>query len=167
MHFPIDKAKILCYTHIKIENKKEAIIMTLYEELYFEITLKGSKDELCKFSRYLLSGALDDFFEITDDYICYDDGFASADGSTACEMTFTNDDFAIEIDEFSPEEFLDEFCKAARTLEVQGHMYDAEDEEFHFFSEAGDSYFLNSRKARAFNDELDAAAGAEDFDDEE
>ena len=141
--------------------------MTLYDELYFEITLKGTKDELRKFSRYLLSGALDDFFEISDDYICYDDGFASADGSTPSEMTFTNDDFGIEIDEFSPEEFLDEFCKAARALEVQGHMYDAEDDEYHFFSDAGDADFRNSRSARTFNDELDAQASAEEVDDED
>ena len=141
--------------------------MTLYDELYFEITLKGTKDELRKFTRYLLSGALDDFFEISDDYICYDDGFASADGSTPSEMTFTNDDFGIEIDEFSPEEFLDEFCKAARALEVQGHMYDAEDDEYHFFSDAGDAGFRNSRSARAFNDELDAQASAEEVDDED
>ena len=135
--------------------------MTLYDELYFEITLQGSKSDLQKFARYLTSGALDDFFEITEEYICYDDGFATADGSTSCEMIFTNDDFAIEIDEFCPEEFLEEFCKAARTLDVQGHMYDAEDEEYHFFSEAGDSYFQNSRSRRAFNDELDAQADAE------
>ncbi len=141
--------------------------MTLYEELYFEITLKGSKDELQKFERYLRSGALDDFFEVQDDYICYDDGFASADASTACEMIFTNDDFGIEIDEFSPEDFLDEFCKAARALEVHGHMYDIEDEEFHFTSDAGDSSFVNSRKARAFNDELDAEAEAEQQDEED
>lgn len=141
--------------------------MTLYEELYFEIALKGTKDELRKFERYLRSGALDDFFEVQDDYICYDDGFAAADAGTICEMTFTNDDFGIEIDEFCPEEFLDEFCKAARALEVQGHMYDIDDEEFHFVSDAGDSYFINSRKARSFNDELDAQADAESVDDEE
>lgn len=141
--------------------------MTLYEELYFEITLKGSKNELQKFERYLRSGALDDFFEVQDDYICYDDAFSSADASATCEMTFTNDDFGIEIDEFCPEDFLDEFCKAARTLEVQGHMYDIEDEEFHFVSEAGDSYFVNGRAARKFNDELDAEASAEETDDED
>ena len=140
--------------------------MTLYEELYFEITLKGSKNELQKFARYLLSGALDDFFEVQDDYICYDDGFASADGSETAEMTFTNDDFGIEIDELSPEEFLDEFCKAARALEVQGHLYDIEDEEYHFFSDAGDAGFVNARAARSFNDELDAEANAEEMDDE-
>ena len=132
--------------------------MTLYEELYFEITLKGSKDELRKFARYLRSGALDEFFEVQDDYICYDDNFATADDSTSCEMIFTNDDFGIEIDEF---------CKAARALDVQGHMYDIEDEEFHFVSEAGESFFVNGRKARAFNDELDAQADAEEIDDEE
>ena len=141
--------------------------MTLYEELYFEITLKGSKTELKKFARYLQSGALDEFFEVQDDYICYDDGFDTADASAECEMVFTNDDLGIEIDEFSPEEFLDEFCKAARALDVQGHIYDIEDEEFHFASEAGDSGFINSRKARTFNDELDAEADAEQVDDEE
>lgn len=140
--------------------------MTLYEELYFEITLKGSKNELSKFARYLRSGALDDFFEVQDDYICYDDGFASADGNANTEMIFTNDDFGIEIDEFCPEEFLEQFCKAAHALEVQGHMYDIEDEEFHFFSDAGDSSFTNSRGPRAFNDELDAEADAEEVDDE-
>ena len=140
--------------------------MTLYEELYFEITLKGNKDELRKFERYLRSGALDDFFEVQDDYICYDDDFATADENTPCEMTFTNDDFGIEIDEFCPEEFLDEFCKAARALEVQGHMYDIDDEEFHFVSEAGESYFINIREAHAFNDELDAQASAEQQDEE-
>jgi len=141
--------------------------MTLYEELYFEITLKGSKNELRKFARYLMSGALDDFFEMQDDYICYDDAFASSDESAVCEMIFTNDDFGIEIDEFCPEDFLDEFCKAARALDVQGHMYDIDDEEFYFVSEAGDSYFVKGRGARTFNDELDAAANAEEQDDEE
>lgn len=141
--------------------------MTLYEELYFEITLKGRKEDLKKFARYLQSGALDDFFEVQDDYICYDDEFNSADAATECEMVFTNDDFGIEIDEFCPEDFLEEFCKAARALEVRGHIYDIEDEEFHFTSEAGDSTYVNARKARAFNDELDAAADAERTDDED
>ena len=141
--------------------------MTLYEELYFEITLKGSKAELRKFARYLLSGALDDFFEVQDDYICYDDNFATADENASCEMIFTNDDFGIEIDEFCPEDFLDEFCKAARALEVQGHIYDIDDEEFHFASDAGETFYINGRKTRAFNDELDAQADAEEIDDED
>lgn len=141
--------------------------MTLYEELYFEITLRGSKDELRKFERYLRSGALDDFFEVQDDYICYDDDFANADAGATCEMIFTNDDFGIEIDEFSPEDFLEDFCKAARALEVHGHMYDIDDEEFHFVSEAGESFYINGRAAHAFNDELDAQANAEQQDDEE
>ena len=141
--------------------------MTLYEELYFEITLQGTKNELKKFERYLRSGALDDYFEVQDDYICYDDSFATADESATCEMIFTNDDFGIEIDEFCPEDFLEEFCKAARALEVQGHLYDIEDEEFHFTSERGDPYFVNGRKARKFNDELDAEASKEQLDDED
>lgn len=141
--------------------------MTLYEELYFEITLQGTKNELRKFERYLRSGALDDYFEVQDDYICYDDSFATADESATCEMIFTNDDFGIEIDEFCPEDFLDEFCKAARALDVQGHLYDIDDEEFHFTSEQGDPYFVNGRKARKFNDELDAEASKEQLDDED
>lgn len=140
--------------------------MTLYEELYFEITLKGSKAELRKFARYLESGALEDFFEVQNDYICFDDAYATAEDTAECEMVFTNDDFGIEIDELSAEEFLEEFCKAARALEVHGHLYDAEDAEFHFTSEAGSRDFINSRKALRFNDELDAEAEAEEVDDE-
>ena len=38
--------------------------MTLWDELYFEITLHGAKSELKKFVNFLKSGELDDFFEI-------------------------------------------------------------------------------------------------------
>ena len=41
--------------------------MKLYDELYFEITLKGQKSELVKFIRFLKSGELDDFFEMKSD----------------------------------------------------------------------------------------------------
>ncbi len=141
--------------------------MTLYEELYFEITLKGRKTELQKFARFLRSGALEDFFEMQEDYICFDDDYGAAEDSAECEMVFTNDDFGIEIDEISAEEFLEDFCKAARVLEVHGHLYDADGSEFHFLSEAGDSYFVNTRDGNAFNDELDAQAEAEERDEDE
>ena len=141
--------------------------MTLYEELYFEITLKGRKTELQKFARFLRSGALEDFFEMQDDYICFDDNYETAEESAECEIVFTNDDFGIEIDEFSAEEFLEDFCKAARTLEVHGHLCDADGSEFRFLSEAGDSYFVNTRDGASFNDELDAQAEAEERDEDE
>ena len=53
--------------------------MTLCEELYFEITLTGTKSELKKFVSFLKSGELDDFFEITSDYINYDDEYDDDD----------------------------------------------------------------------------------------
>jgi len=129
--------------------------MTLWDELYFEITLHGPKSELRKFSNFLKSGELDDFFEITSDYIIYDDNYASADDATESEIIFTNDDYGIEIEEFDTDEFLEIFCKAAKNLDVYGTLYDADDGEFHFTSTAGDSYYINSRKAVRFNDELD------------
>ena len=141
--------------------------MTLYDELYFEITATGAKSEIKRFINYLKSGELDDFFEFDTEYINYDDDYADAGNDQEVSVVISNDDFGIEIDEFCPEDFLDEFCKAARALDVQGHMYDIDDEEFYFVSEAGDSYFVKGRGARTFNDELDAAANAEEQDDEE
>ena len=52
--------------------------MTLYEEIYFEITFSGVKSELKKMVKFLKSGELDDFFEITSDYICYADEYKDA-----------------------------------------------------------------------------------------
>ena len=54
--------------------------MTLYDELYFEINLIGPKSEIKKFVRYLQSGELDDFFEITSDYINYEDNYEKRPG---------------------------------------------------------------------------------------
>ena len=83
--------------------------MTLYEELYFEITVNGVKADLKKFIKYLKSGELDDFFDIGDDYISYDDDFAAADDQAVTGFTFTNDDLGVEIDEYNPEDNLDAF----------------------------------------------------------
>ena len=138
--------------------------MTLWDELYFEITLHGTKSELKKFVSFLKSGELDDFFEITSDYIIFDDGYATAADDSETEIIFTNDDYGVEIDEFDTDEFLEIFCKAARNLEVYGTLYDADDGEFHFTSSRGDSYYINSRKSIRFNDELDEVAFDEDQD---
>ena len=50
--------------------------MILYDEIYFEINAEGRKADLKKFAKFLCSGELDDFFQITKDYICYDDDYA-------------------------------------------------------------------------------------------
>lgn len=136
--------------------------MTLWDELYFEITLHGPKSELKKFVNFLRSGELDDFFEIASDYIIYDDNYAALDDSADSEIIFTNDDYAVEIEEFDTDEFLEIFCKAAKRLDVYGSLCDADDGEFHFTSAMGDSYYVNSRKAMLFNDELDEVAYNED-----
>lgn len=137
--------------------------MTLCEELYFEITLTGTKSELKKFVSFLKSGELDDFFEVTSDYINYDDEFEGALPEQETSIIFSNDDMGIEIDEFDTDEFLEVFCKAARRLDVEGRLFDIDDEEYEFVSEAGDSYYLNAKRTQKFNDELDEKAYEEDM----
>ena len=141
--------------------------MTLYEELYFEITVNGVKADLKKFIKYLKSGELDDFFDISDDYISYDDDFAAADDQAVTGFTFTNDDLGVEIDEFNPEDFLDAFCKPAKNLDFSGRLYDLDDEEYVFTSERGSTSYLNTKEIKRFNDELDEEAYEEDRDEDE
>ena len=136
--------------------------MKLYDELYFEITLEGTKSELKKFVKFLKSGELDEFFEISSDYIVYNDAFAATDEEAETDIIFTNDDLGIEISSFSPEDFLDTFCKGTRTLEVRGHLYDIEDEEYTFRSPKGDTSYFSGADT-VFNDELDAKAAEEDY----
>ena len=113
--------------------------MMLCEELYFEINLKGKKSDLKKFVSFLKSGEADEFFEVSSDYIHYDDEFASASDDEESSIIFSNDDYGIEIDEFDTREFLEMFCLAAKDLDVEGRLFDIDDEEFCFSSEAGDS----------------------------
>lgn len=136
--------------------------MILHEELYFEITLKGEKSELKKFAKFLSSGELDEFFEIDSDYISYGDEYAAADDGDEADLTFTNDDLGIEVSRFNVEEFLDVFCHAAKNLDVVGHIYDINDEEYNFTSAEGSSDFRNLSKIDRFNDELDEAADDEE-----
>lgn len=141
--------------------------MTLWEELYFEMTLRGPKSELKKFVSFLKSGELDEFFEVSSDYIMYDDNYSTARDKDETQIVFTNDDCPIEIEEFDTDEFLEIFCKAARNLDVYGSLFDCDDDEFHFISAEGDSYYINSRKAVRFNDELDDVIFDEDEDDDD
>jgi hypothetical protein len=129
--------------------------MTLWDELYFEITLKGAKSDIKKVVSFLESGELDDFFEMSEEYIIFDDGYSSADNETETEMIFTNDDYGIEIDSLDADEFLELFCKAAKNLDVYGTLSDIDGAEFKFESEKGNASYINSRHAMRFNDELD------------
>ena len=128
--------------------------MKLHEELYFEITLSGIKSELKKFISYLKSGELDDFFDISSEYIHYDDDFDTDDPEKMLSVTFSNDDYGIEIDEFDTDEFLEVFCKAAKSLEVEGRLFDVDDEEYSFVSEKGAAYYINARNI-SFNEDED------------
>lgn len=136
--------------------------MTLCDELYFEITLTGEKAELKQFVSFLRSGELDEFFEISSEYIHYDDNYADASDGDSTSVIFSNDDLGIEIEELDVDEFLDVFCRAAKRLDVRGQLYDVDDEEYSFISSAGDSYCINAKNIKNFNDELDAAASAEE-----
>ncbi len=140
--------------------------MTLCEELFFEIKISGEKKELKKFISFLKSGELDDFFEITSDYIDFDDDYASVSDESEASFNFINDDMGIEIDELDTDEFLDVFCKAARKLDVQGRLYDIDDEEYSFVSPKGDSYYINAKNINRFNDELDAEVEKEEAEEE-
>lgn len=136
-------------------NRKDFLIMTLWDELYFEITLKGAKSDIKKVVSFLESGELDDFFGMSEEYIIFDDGYSSADNETETEMIFTNDDYGIEIESIDADEFLELFCKAAKNLDVYGTLSDIDGAEFKFESEKGNASYINSRHAIRFNDELD------------
>ena len=172
--FSIDKNQALGYTFYtqKPHTMKRYAsgygghkLMTLWDELYFEITLHGRKSELKKFVCFLESEELSDFFEMSSDYIIYDDAFNEAGDEEETEIIFTNDDYGIEIDEFDTDEFLEVFCKAARRLEVYGTLYD-NDDEYRFTSSKGDSYYVSSKDSIIFNDELDEVASSEEGDED-
>lgn len=129
--------------------------MTLCDELYFEITITGEVAEIKRFVSFLESGDLDDFFEMDRDYLDYQDDISTLSEADITNVIFANDDWGIEIDEFDTDEFLDVFCRAGKNLDIRGVLYDADEEEYSFISEKGDSYYLNAKKVTRFNDELD------------
>ena len=141
--------------------------MTLNEELYFEITLKGVKSDIKKFIDFLKSGELDEFFEFSTDFISYDDGYATTDQSGETSVVLANEDYGIEIDEFETDDFLEVFCRAAKNLEVVGQFYDIDDEEYSFISDKGDSYYLNSKNISIFNEDEDRYSEEESDDEDE
>ena len=129
--------------------------MRLYDELYFEIRATGAKSEVKNFVNYLKSGELDDFFEFSTDYISYDDEYSTADNNAEVSIIISNDDYGIEIDEFHTDEFLEILCKAGKRLFIKGQLYDADNEEYSFVSEAGDSYYTNALLVKNFNEDED------------
>jgi hypothetical protein len=129
--------------------------MTLYEELYFDIKLSGQKTELKKFISFLRSDGLEDFFEFSSEYITYDDRFNDVAPEEETFVIISNDDYGIEIDEFDTDEFLEVLCRAARALDVEGQVYDADDEEYSFRSDAGNSYYVNAKFVAKFNEDED------------
>lgn len=128
--------------------------MTLYEELYFEIKAIGAKSEIKNFVNYLKSGELDEFFEFSTDYIDYDDDYATAEPTAEVSVVISNEDFGIEIDEFDTDEFLELLCKAAKNIYLRGQLFDYDNDEYTFVSEAGDSYYTNARNM-PFNEDED------------
>ena len=140
--------------------------MILYEELYFEIRATGAKSEVKKFINYLKSGELDEFFEFSSEYINYDDEYATADANAEVSVVIANDDYGIEIDEFHTDEFLEILCKAGKQLYLKGQLYDSDNEEYSFVSEAGDSYYTNALLVKNFNEDEDKPI-EDDEDDED
>ena len=129
--------------------------MTLYDEIYFEITCTGAKSEIKKLADFLKAGGLDDFFEFSRDYLSYDDSYSTAEDAAETSLTLSTDDYGIEIEEFDTGDFLDTFCRAAKALDVSGTLYDINDEEYNFKSDAGDSYYLDKSKISFFNEDED------------
>ena len=141
--------------------------MTLYDEIYFEITCTGAKADVKKLADFLRSGGLDDFFEYSSDYLSFDDSYLTAEDSAETSLTFSSDDYGIEIEEFDTGEFLEVFCRAAKALDVSGTLYDINDEEYNFKSDAGNSYYIDKSKISFFNEDEDKEVEKEDDHEEE
>ena len=140
--------------------------MTLYDELYFEITISGRRADIKKLIAFLESGELSDFFEFSRDYVSYDDDFLTVSETEETSATISNDDYGIEIDEFDVGEFLEVLCRAGKSLYISGQIFDISDDEYSFVSEAGSSYYLNAAAAKRFNEEDDLPV-EEDEDEED
>ncbi len=141
--------------------------MILNDEIYFEITLCGAKSEVKKFSKFLKSGGLEDFFEYSDDFLSFDDSYFEVSDEEETSMTFSTDDYGIELEELDTDEFLEVFCRAARALDVSGTLYDVNDEEYNFKSDAGNSYYIDKSKISFFNEDEDRQEESEEEEEEE
>lgn len=145
--------------------------MQLYDEIYFEINMFGSRPELKKVINSLTSGALDDYLEFQREYVSYDDDFENPDDhSESYTITFSNDDYALEAEEFDVEDFLDTLCKLGRNVYLRGEISDP-DSSCSFESKEGDSYFVFTDKFGKYSKsdlfEEDDTSDKEDEDSEE
>ena len=129
--------------------------MIFYDEIYYEITLKGLKSNLKRVIDFLLNDGLEDFFEFDEEMIIYGDSYNQATDSMVTDITIVSDD-GIQTDAFDVDEFLEIFCRVAKQLDVYGFIYDADEVEYSFISEAGNDFYKNSRDFGKFNDELDS-----------
>ena len=133
----------------------------------FEIRATGAKSEVNNFINYLKSGEIDEFFEFSSDYINYDDDYATADANTEVTVIISNDDYGIEIDEFYTDEFLEVICKAGKRLYLKGQLFDADNEDYSFVSEIGNSYYTNALLVKNFNEDEDKPVEEDDEEEEE
>ena len=141
--------------------------MTLYDELYFDIKVIGAKSDVQKFVSYLKSSELDEFFEFSSEYIDYDDNYATSSPAEEVSLTLSNDDYGIEIDEFCVDEFLEIICKAGKNVYLKGQIFDADNDDYSFISEIGNSYYTNSLLVSNFNEDEDKPQDDGDDDEEE
>ena len=140
--------------------------MKLHEELYFEINAEGAREDIDRFISFVTSGVLDDFFEFTEDYVIYGDDYDDASKLDGITVTLANDDYGIEIDSLNPEDLLDVLCGGGKNLFIQGNLYDVNNDEYRFISNAGSTSYDNADDIE-FSDELDEEARREEVDDED
>ncbi len=140
--------------------------MIFCDSVCFEISIIGEKAKVQKLINYLKSGELDAFFEIDDDFFLLDDAYDEAAPDAEVELSFSSDEFGIEVEEFDSDEFLEILCRAAKPLYLKGSFYNFDDDEVRFLSEEGDDYYSNDTNIGIFNDELDNEARKEEADEE-
>ena len=139
--------------------------MILCDEIFFEITVTGAKSDVKKFIKYLKGGAIDDVLEFSSEYIHYDDDYDSKEDDENTWIILANDDFGFETDSLDTDDLLDPLCRESEQLDISGHVYDVNDDEYEFKSVKGSRDYVDSRKNCKFNDELDALRD-EEYDDE-
>ena len=135
--------------------------MRLHEELYFEITAKGARNDIDKFVSFLTSGVLDDYFEFTSDYVIYGDDYYDNAKNDEISITLANDDYGIEIESINPERIIEVICRGGKDLFIHGNLYDVDNDEFRFVSNEGSTDFEDADNID-YSDELE-----DDGDDEE
>ena len=140
--------------------------MKLYDELYFEIKAFGTKSEIDNFINYLNSGELDDFFEFSESFIDFDDEYETASPNEEVSVHISNDDYGVEIDEFDVDDFLETICKAGKRVYLKGQLFDADNDEYNFVSESGNSYYINALLIKDFNQDEDRPTEEDDEDEE-